>query len=164
MWLGYSSGNEPWAKATKQTSWQQITDQRTKKRQRPRPRACNGSGSYQSRGKYSHIIMRGTRQAEGRQPRSRCAPTGVDQSHADRRPTGVSWSTAPRRPGGVSLVSLVWNSPRNQLAGHDTPLWRPSEPHDTPLPWHPPCATEQNTHIPENWLEINSQNAWMHEN
>ena len=36
MWLRYSSGNAPLAKAIKQPSWQQITDHRTKKRQRPR--------------------------------------------------------------------------------------------------------------------------------
>jgi len=34
--LRYSSGNAPLAKAIKQPSWQQIIDQRTKKRQRPR--------------------------------------------------------------------------------------------------------------------------------
>jgi len=34
--MRYSSGNAPLAKAIKQPSWQQITDQRTKKRQRPR--------------------------------------------------------------------------------------------------------------------------------
>ena len=37
------------------------------------------------------IIMtfRGARQAEGRQPQSRRALTGSDQSYADRRPRGV---------------------------------------------------------------------------
>jgi len=67
-----------------------------------RKEPCRGCGFV------TFVTFGGARQSEGRQPRRRRAPTGSDQSYADRRSRGVSWPTAPE--GSVMSITLVFST------------------------------------------------------
>jgi len=95
---------------------------------------CRGCGFV------AFVTFRGARQAEGRQHRSRRAPTGSDQSYADRRPRGglpsYSELTCKKNEGTskrffdilgfakkTKKIYTVWQKPRNVTKFKIVTLW-----------------------------------------